>query len=167
MQVIKTYLYPNKLMVQFLDPTLFTGGRNRLVYNRTIRAYQGIDNPIQIVCLNQDQKPVNLTGYSIEVELQDPTNQVTIAVYPVTFTSITLGQGYITLDQGTIDSLENRLYKLTVKQINTNTAASNPVYIDDNFGVPLDLQVLPAYYSNVAPTFSPSVTSVIVDGGTL
>jgi hypothetical protein len=30
----------------------------------------------------------------------------------------------------------------------TSANVTNPVYIDDNYGVPLDLEVLPAYYSS-------------------
>lgn len=166
MQVIKTYIYPNTMLVQFLDPTLFAGGRNRVVYSRPIKAYQGIDNPIQIVTQNQDQKPVNLTGYALQVDIQDPVNKLTVASYAVTFTDITRGQGYITLDQTTIDSLEQRFYKLTVKQINTTTDAENPVYIDDNYNVPLDLQILPAYQATTAPAPVPG-GGIVVDGGTL
>lgn len=166
MQLIKTYLYPNTMTVQFLDPTLFTGGRNRVVYSRTIKAYQGIDNTIQIVTMNQDQKAVNLTGYALQVDIQDPVNQLTVESYAVTFTDITKGQGYIVLDQATIDSLEQRFYKLTVKQINIESDVENPVYIDDNYGVPLDLQILPAYYSTTSP--APVIGGgIVVDGGTL
>jgi hypothetical protein len=78
------------------------------VYNRTIKVYQGIDNPIQIVCLNQDQKSVDLTGYALQVDIQDPTNQLTVGSYAVSFSTITKGQGSIVLDQTTIDSLEQR-----------------------------------------------------------
>jgi hypothetical protein len=166
MQAIKVYLYPNILTVQFQDPTLFAGGRNRIVYNRTIKVYQGIDNPIQIVSLNQDQKPVDLTGFNLQVDIQDSTNQITIASYAVTFADITKGQGSIVLDQATINSLENRLYKLTVKQTQIAGDIVSPAYIDDNYGVPLDLMVLPAYYSTTAPAVTPT-TQVVVDGGTL
>ena len=163
MQVIKTYLYPNILEVQFLNPRLTTGGRNRQVYSRTIKVYQGIDNPIQIVCMNQDQKAVDLTGYILQVDIQDPVNQLTVCSFGVNFTAQTKGQGYIVLDQGIIDGLEQRFYKLTVKQINQTTNFASPVYIDDNYGVPLDLQVLPAYYSDTAA----DTTEVIFDGGVI
>jgi hypothetical protein len=166
MQLIKTYLYPNLMVVQFVDPTLRHTGRNRIVYSRTIKVYQGIDNPVQIVTLNQDQKPVDLTGYALQVDIQDPVNQLTVASYPVTFTTITSGQGYITLDNATISSLQQRIYKLTVKQINTNTSEASPMYIDDNYGVPLDMVVLPAYYSTTAPSVTNN-TEVVVDGGSL
>ena len=140
MITVKTYLYPNTAKVQIFDPTIFTT-RNRVVYSRPIKVYQGIDNPIQIVCMNQDQKAVDLTGYALQVDIQDPVNQLTVCSFGVNFTAQTKGQGYIVLDQGTVDTLEQRFYKLTVKQINQTTNFASPVYIDDNYGVPLDLQV--------------------------
>lgn len=145
MQTIKTYLYPNTVEVQILDPNIFTT-RNRTVYSRTITVYQGIGNPIQLVALNQDQKKVNLTGYTMQVDIQDPVNQVVVTTYNVTWANIELGQGTFTIDRETVDRLEQRFYKLTVRLIDNATNVENPVYIDDNYGVPLDLQVLPAYY---------------------
>jgi hypothetical protein len=146
MITVKTYLYPNTAEVQVFDPTIFTT-RNRKVYNRPIKIYQGIDNPIQVIVLNQDQKKVNLTGSSVTASIQDPTNQVTIKSYPVTWANIQLGQGNFTFDANTINSLEQRFYKLT---FSANTSGNvTPVYIDDNYGVPLDLEILPAFYSNI------------------
>jgi hypothetical protein len=144
MITVKAYLYPNTAEVQVFDPTIFTT-RNRQVYSRPIKVYQGIDNPIQVIVKNQDQKSVNLTGSTMTAQIQDPTNQTTITSYPITWSNIQLGQGNFTLDADTINSLEQRFYKLT---FSTNTdGAVNPVYIDDNYGVPLDLEILPAYYS--------------------
>ena len=146
MITVKTYLYPNTAEVQVFDPTIFTT-RNRQVYSRPIKVYQGIDNPVQVIVKNQDQKAVDLTGYTVQADIQDPTNQTTIHSYPITWANIMLGQGNFTLDRATIDSLENRFYKLT---FSANTAGTvTPVYIDDNYGVPLDLEILPAFYSNV------------------
>jgi hypothetical protein len=165
MQTIKAYLYPNTLEVQILDSSIY-GARNRTVYSRPIKVYQGIDNPIQIIVRNQDQVSVNLTGYSVQVDIQDPTNQLTINSYAVVFTDITKGLGKIVIDKDTLDSLEQRFYKLTTKTIKTSDNSETPVYIDDNFGVPLDLQVLPAYYATTAPAVT-STTDIVVDGGTL
>ena len=144
MITVKTYLYPNLAEVQVFDPTIFTT-RNRQVYSRPIKVYQGIDNPIQVIVKNQDQKSVNLTGSSMTAQIQDPTNQTTIHSYPITWANIMLGQGNFTVDKATLANLENRFYTLTFQ---ANTAGNvKPVYINDNYGVPLDLEVLPAYYS--------------------
>jgi hypothetical protein len=109
---------------------------------------------------------VDLTGYALQVDIQDPVNQLTVASYAVIYTTQTSGQGYVILDQTTLDSLENRFYKLTVKQTLISSGEATPVYIDDNYGVPLDLEILPAYYATMAPPVSEN-TEVVVDGGSL
>jgi hypothetical protein len=162
MITVKTYLYPNTAEVQVFDPAIFTT-RNRQVYSRPIKVYQGVDNPVQVIVRNQDQKNVNLTGYTVQASIQDPTNKTTIETYAVTFANIAVGQGTFTLDKGTINSLENRFYKLTFKTIKTSDNTEQPVYIDDNYGVPLDLEILPAYYADSASDTS----EVIFDGGVI
>lgn len=165
MQTIKAYLYPNKAEVQVLDTSLplnFTT-RNRIVYSRTVKVYQGVDNPIQVTVLNQDQKKVDLTGYVMQAAIQDPVNGVTVETYAVTFADITKGLGTVIIDKGTINALEQRFYKLTFKTIKMSDNTERPIYVDDNYGVPLDLQVLPAYYADSASDDS----EVVIDGGVI
>ena len=143
---IQCYLYSNTVVVQILDPSIFSP-RNRVVYSRPIIVYQGIDNPLQIVIKNQDQKAVDLSGYTVQIDIQDPLNKLTAYTFAVTFTDITKGQGTVILDKDTVNSLDQRVYKLTMRTINDDDASEKPLYIDDNFGVPLDLQVREAYYA--------------------
>jgi hypothetical protein len=169
MITVKAYLYPNTAEVQVFDPAIFTT-RNRQVYSRPIKVYQGIDNPIQVMIKNQDQKSVNLSvpdsdpvepAYSIVASIQDPTNKKYIIDYSVTFTDITKGLGNFTIATATLAALEQRFYKLTFKKIQlSDTTIKEPLYIDDNYGVPLDLEVLPAYYSTL---YVPDIGD---DGGT-
>lgn len=146
MQTVKAYLYSVILEVQIPDPGLFNV-RKRVVYARPIKVYQGVDNPVQIIVSNQDNKPYDLTGYSLILDIQDNENQVTLHSYEVDFTDIAKGRGHVVFDRATLDSLDRRFYKITLKKINIETAQSEPVYIDDNYGVPLDLEVLTAYHS--------------------
>ena len=165
MITIKAYLYPNVATVQVFDPAIFTT-RNRVVYSRTIKVYQGIDNPIQVITRNQDQKKYDLTGYVMQAQIQDPTNGITVETYAVTFADAdaqTAGLGNFIIDKATINTLEQRFYKLTFKVIKQDDNTEQPIYIDDNYGVPLDLQVLPAYYSDTASDTS----EVIFDGGVI
>lgn len=143
---IQCYLYSNIVQVQIWDPAIFSP-RNRIVYSRPIIVYQGIDNPLQIVVKNQDQKAVNLTGYSVQIDIQDPVNHLTAYSFSVTFTDITKGLGTVLFDKDTVNSLDQRVYKLTMRTIADSDAAEKPLYIDDNFGVPLDLEVREAYYA--------------------
>jgi hypothetical protein len=164
MITVKAYLYPNTVEVQVFDPTIFTT-RNRVVYSRPIKVYQGVDNPIQIIVRNQDQKPVDLTGSSLTASIQDPVNQVTIDSYGITWANIQLGQGTFTIQANTVNSLEQRFYKLAFSVTNLTSDSTSPVYIDDNYTVPLDLEVLPAYYETTVSL--PTTNTYSVDGGSL
>ena len=169
MITVKAYLYPNLAEVQVFDPAIFTT-RNRQVYSRPIKIYQGVDNPIQVIIRNQDQKKVDLSGSSVTASIQDPTNQLTVKSYPVLFGAnvggnIQLGQGTFTFDANTINGLEQRFYKLAFSTTVTSTDVTRPVYIDDNYGVPLDLEVLPAYYANSTPPAQSDTYTL--DGGSI
>ena len=163
MQQIQTYLYPNTVTVQFLDPAIFSP-RNRVVYSRPITIYQGIDNPLQVVVRNQDQKAVNLTGYLVQLDIQDPLAQASVDSLAVTITNYTNGQGTVTIPREVVNVLEQRFYKITVKLINDTTNAERPMYVDDNFGASLDLEVLPGWYESTAVTLPPDE---VIDGGTI
>lgn len=144
MQIL-AYLYPNTVTVQIWDQSIFTP-RNRVVYSRPVKIYQGIDNPMQIVVLNQDQKPVDLTGYSLQAEIQDPLTETTAYSYTITFTNQSKGQGTFTVPNADVTSLEQRFYWLTLKTVANVGNTARPVYVDDNWTAPLDLEVLPAYF---------------------
>lgn len=162
MQTLKLYLYPNTVEIQIWDTSIFSV-RNRIVYSRPVKIYQGVDNPIQVIIKNQDQKPVNLTGSKVTASIQDPVNHVTVKSYVVTWANIQIGQGTFTFDAGTINSLEQRFYKLAFSVTAISSDVTSPVYIDDNYGVPLDLQILPVYYSAIQP-YTDTYT---MDGGSL
>jgi hypothetical protein len=167
--IIQTYLYSNKVVAQIVDPTIFTT-RNRVVYARPVTVYQGIDNPMQVLVKNQDQKYVDVTNYSMVAEIQDPNNKVAVATFPITWANVTLGQGNFTIDKAMVNSLEQRFYKLTFRTVNTVNGIEQPIYVDSDYDVPLDLKVLPAYYNMDAPTgaftvINPNAGDTILDGG--
>lgn len=163
MPLITSYLYDNKHTVQILDytdPAIKT--RNRPVYQKTVVVYQGVDNPVVIEFKNQDQKLVNLTGYAVQAAIQDPIEEITVNTYAVTFANAANGRGTFTFDSLTISNLENRLYKLTFKSNREIDNVEQPLYFDDNYQAPLDLDIRPAYYN--AEPFAANVT---YDGGTI
>jgi hypothetical protein len=163
MQTIKSYLYPNKITVQFVDPSIFTV-RNRVVYSRPIKVYQGIDNPLQVVVYNQDQKPIDTTGYLVQVDIQDPTIQGSVDSLAVTMTTPTKGQGVVTIPRDVVNALDQRIYKLTVKLIAVSTNKEQPLYIDDNYGAQIDLEVLPGWYESMPLTLD---SVEVIDSGTI
>ena len=112
-----------------------------------------------------DQKLVNMTGSTVQLAIEDPVNKTTAYSLAVAFTDIAKGLGTVTIDTATVNSLEQRIYKLTLKRVLVSDSSESPLYVDDNFGVPLDLDVRPAYYSTTEP--APFLNEVVIDSGLL
>jgi hypothetical protein len=165
MQTIDVFWYKNILEIQVIDPAIFST-RNRIVYSRTIKIYQGIDNPIHIVTKNQDQKAVDLTGYDVQVDIQDPENELTVETFTVNFVTQNKGLGVFTIPASVVNALDQRHYELTVKLINLTSDDETPMYIDDNYGARLPVQVLSGYYSNT-PVLPLNIVDGVVDAGEL
>lgn len=136
------------------------------MYSRTIKIYQGIDNPIHIVTKNQDQKAVDLTGYDVQVDIQDPENELTVETFTVNFVTQNKGLGVFTIPASVVNALDQRHYEFTVKLINLTSNDETPLYIDDNYGARLPVQVLSGYYSNT-PVLPVSIFDGVVDAGEL
>ena len=135
------------------------------MYSRPIKIYQGIDNPLQIVVKNQDQKAINVTGYAVQVDIQDPLSQTSVESLAVTLTNAAKGLGTVTVPRDTVNALEQRFYKIVVKIIHLSDNVERPLYTDSNYGAALDLEVLPGWYESMAlPTFD---NDEVIDAGTI
>ena len=163
MQTINTYLYPNIILAQFVDPTIFTT-RNPIVYTRTIKIYQGIDNPLQVLVKNQDQKAINTTGYLVQLDIQDIESRGSVESLAVTMIDATKGQGTVTIPRDVVNALDQRRYKLTIKLINQATNQEQPLYVDDNYGALAELEVLEGWYESMPLTLD---STEVIDGGTI
>ena len=139
------------------------------MYARPVTIYQGIDNPIQVRVRNQDQKAVNMTPYAIQVDIQDPVNNLTVISYAVKRVIADKGFGTFTIPKSDANQLTQRNYRLTFRAINIASDAEQPAYIDDNYGVPIDLIVLPAYYAEMPPVEGETNANdfTTLDGGTI
>lgn len=164
MPTIDVYYYKNILQIQVIDPAIFNT-RNRVVYARPIKIYQGIDNAVHVVTRNQDQKSVSLAGHSMQIDIQDPQNKITVASFVVSFVNQAQGLGMFTVPKNIVNALDQRNYELTAKLINNESNVENALYIDDNHSVALMLQVQSAYFSTDPVT--PGQTEGIVDLGVL
>lgn len=136
------------------------------MYSRTIKIYQGIDNPIHVVIKNQDQKPADLTGYDVQIDIQDPENKLTVEAFTVNFVAQNKGLATFTIPKSVVNALDQRHYEFTVKLINLDTNAEAPMYIDDNYSVRLPVQVLAAYYDNM-PVLPLQIYDGVIDAGEL
>ena len=164
--MITIYLYPNIVNVQIWDASIFST-RNRYMYAKPVVIYQGIDNPIQVRVRNQEQAPVNMTPYALQIDIQDPENYLTVTSFGVAFQNVTKGLGSFTIPRDLVNQLDQRQYKLTFRVINTDNNNEQPVYIDDNYTVPLDLIVMQGYYAEMQPDQQETTDFTNIDGGTI
>lgn len=164
--MITIYLYPNIIDVQIWDASIFST-RNRYMYAKPVVIYQGIDNPLQVRVRNQEQTPVNMTQYVLQIDIQDPLNEQTVQSFSVKFTNVEKGFGNFVIPKDLVNILEQRHYKITFKAIKKIDNQERPAYVDDNYHVPMDLIVKPGYYSNMPPGAEEIDDFLKIDGGTI
>jgi hypothetical protein len=76
MQKIQSYLYPNRIQLVINLDEFSTNNQVewRIVYQRTIKIYKGIDNVLEIDVKNNDQKRVSLSGKTVYMVIFDQAN---------------------------------------------------------------------------------------------
>lgn len=76
MQKIQSYLYPNRIqLLTNLDESSTNNQVEwRIVYQRTIKVYKGIDNVLEIDVKNNDQKRISLAGRTVKMIVMDQVN---------------------------------------------------------------------------------------------
>ena len=152
MQTINSYYYPNAVEVQFNnDPTLKL--RNRVMYQRTVKLYKGVDNVIRFTFKNQDQKPVNVTGWDVGFNLISDDEGSILVSKTVTAINANLGIVSVTVSELDLIDLHNRQYNFSLSIKDPATGSEQVVYADDNYGVRGEIELLSGHY----PTFKPSI----------
>jgi len=164
--LITSYLYQNIFTVQLLDyenPDI-QNIRNRVVYQRPIEIYRGADNPVTIKFKNQDQKAANIAGLSFEGYIIDYLKGNVVANVSVTVSNVTTATANIMLRDEFLNTLPQNKYKLAF--LANDGTFNTPVYSDDNFKVYAELNINPAYNTDMFTT-STTDYSGDVDLGTL
>lgn len=131
MQKIQSYLYPNRIQVVLNSASTLLEWR--IVYQRIIKIYQGLDNVIELEVKNLDQKRVNITTTNLQFVILDQLSQEIFATSVDTNTGVT-GIGRIVIPAAAVGYLKPQFLKYTVYVINTDSTRT-PVYGDTQFGV--------------------------------
>lgn len=158
MQVITSYFYPNVIEVQTdNDPLIQT--RNRVVYARLVKIYKGVDNVIKLQFKNRDQKPVNITGFSIRFNiLNDLATNVLITV-PGVIVDAVKGIATVTLTEFDLIDLKAELYNYTASLVYPN-GSEQVVYTDDNYDVRGEILVADGHYPEFKDSVDANITTL-------
>ena len=151
MQQVNSYIYDNVIIAQYdIDPSI--DQRNRVVYTNTLQIYKGIDNILKIKVQNADQKPVNITGYTLTFNMIDDyvyANANVVLSSNVTISNAARGLGTVTVSSLDMVQLEREQYTYNVK-INTGSA-NIASYVDDNYGAAGQVMVRSDAYPVASP----------------
>jgi len=149
MQKIQSYLYPNRVIL-IADLAGFTV-ENTIVYAKTVKIYNGIDNTIQFDIQNADQKRIDLTQYgNLCLNVMDAAgNELDASPYSMTTTAIQ-GLATVTIPANDLDELDDQYLTYSV------TAADNSgndvlFYTDSRFSAAGKIQLI----GNAMPKFRP------------
>lgn len=164
MQTILGYLYDNLIVVQLVDDaTLFE--RNEVVYARGIKVYKGVDNVLQVQFKNQDQKPVVITGRTIEFFLLDKPTLSTHIKRDGIIVDGANGIASVTLTESELNNLVSKLYTYSLK-VTDSDGTTHVIYADDtyNAGGSIELQdkVYPQFKESVEPALGPYSSNIAV-----
>ena len=165
MQLISSYLYPNKLDVYTSAPD-WNNPRYSKVYNRNLKIYRSVDNRIDLQVRNCDQKAYDLTaiplpaGQSLAVVFNIITREgknlvlskecVPFLLSDNSTSSYTKGQVRATISSVDVAELEPGYYNYTVvqeirKTINDNeytVVSRTALYSDSQYGAISTLEVM-------------------------
>jgi hypothetical protein len=155
MQKVQSYLYTNRVIL-LADLAGFTT-ENKIVYARTVKIYQGVDNVIEFDIQNADQKRLNLVTTpsitNIKLNVMDATGKgLANSPYTVTPSGTVTGIGIVTIPSTDLAGLNSQFLKYSVTATN-GTSNSIPLYTDSRFSAIGTMEVV----GNATPVTRKSV----------
>ena len=147
MQKIQSYLYPNR--IQLLTNLDESSENNqvewRIVYQRTIKIYKGIDNVLEVDVKNNDQKRISLAGKTIKMIVMDQSNNEinTYTALNLEDDSSHAGQGLarITISAGDVADLYPQFLNFAV-YMQTEGQPDEILYGDSRYGAKGTIELL-------------------------
>jgi hypothetical protein len=142
MQKIQVYLYPNRITVLTNLDNNSANTEWRIVYQRNVKIYKGIDNVIEIEVKNNDQKRVEIGNDVLKLVLMDQSRNL-IGTYTAQSMedSTQVGLARITVPTADLSDLDPQFLKFAVYK----DQASGPdvlTYTDSQYGAIGTMQLL-------------------------
>lgn len=120
------------------------------VYAKPLTLHKGVDNQLQFQFLNQQQKPVDITGKSITCRIINKEGNQVLLTKALTLTLPVTGLAVLNLTPVDLEDIPAQQCYYTLEiPVNTN---NYPVYVDQNAGGRGDLYIV----NSILPSFVPS-----------
>ena len=131
------YLYQQKQQVLVSNTSgAYFDRRWQPVYAKELKIYKGSDNVILFEFINQDQKPVNISGSTITFRINDPLSDQVLLAQDLVILNAQFGRAKVTISELSTLNIENRTCNWSLER--SNGEAWEPVFVDaysDSSGV--------------------------------
>jgi hypothetical protein len=150
------YLYQQKTKVLMID----TGGdyftmRYSPVYAKKLTINKGVDNVILFEFINQDEKPVNITGSTLTFRLVDQAGAELMNETEMVILNAQYGRAKVTLPAGQLDNIRAQPASYSITRYSGNLTEA--VFVDAQAGARADVDIMDSVY----PEFFPSAPCTI------
>lgn len=155
MQPIAGYLY--KQIITVIKNADFEPYReNQQVYAKPLQLYKGIDNRIQLVLRNNDQKPVKLLDSTVTFNMLDSTTRELVFSRQLQLLYTNTGSATTVLESNLLNDLKAGFYHYSMIVVNPE-GETQIVYADDNYQAQGKVHVSDSIYGAFVPSIRPNI----------
>jgi len=141
MQLLPRYLVNNRTDIIANLAGFIT--EYRLVYKRQLQVYKGIDNVLEFRLLNEDQKPINTSGYTPKFRAFDENNNLVVEHDGVVLddgSTATKGLFTVTVTENDLLNVKEQFLKYNIHLVDSNSD-NILTYTDTHFGMDSTIKV--------------------------
>jgi len=152
------YLYQQKQTVLIPDTSgAYYDRRWQPVYAKNLKINRGVDNVILFEFINQDQKPVNISGSTITFHLISQDGETSLLRKDLVALNSTFGRAKVTLTEEDLDTIDTQPANWSLERASGDLYEA--VFVDDYAGGRGVADVVDSVY----PDFKPSATMNVPD----
>jgi len=153
------YLYQQKTKVILID----TGGdyftmRYNPVYAKKLTINKGVDNVILFEFINQDEKPVNITGSTMTFRLVDQAGVALMNETEMVILNAQYGRAKVTLPSGVLDGIRAQPASYSITRYSGNLTEA--VFVSAQAGARADVDIVDSVYPEFIPSFESTIPTV-------
>ena len=161
MQTVSRYLLSN-MVIAYINGY---HGRNSKVYDRQLKIYKGVSNPITFTFKNEDQKSQFVDAKTFEFNLIDTDTQQSVLTRNLTILDdgssiLTKGRASVTLTEGDLLGLDAKFYSYSIREVATD-GSRTVTFTDTAYNSAGTAEVLAGGYPHFTKSGSTSTSSAI------
>jgi hypothetical protein len=158
------YLYHQRHRVLIIDTSLSTIFNRRFepVYAKKLIFNRGVDTVILFEFINQDQKPVNITGSTFTFRAIAQDGQSLLFSQDLVILNAATGRAKLTVASSTLDSIEPQPARWSIERVSGELFEG--VYVDDQASSSGIVDIVDAVYPEFVASRSVDVPSQAASG---